>query len=231
MKRRIVTLIGLLFIVIGIVMLSLPKMAEYNINNHVTRVDDMYHTLDSNQLRSNVESEAEFDFSAIDDISPTDTFFDPANLDSNLVLGQIVIPSIDVQLTIFKGITNQILNAGVGTMKENQTMGKSNYSLAGHYTHSGQLFGRLEELNIGDKILLNDKEMIYEYDVYDTLIVPPTAVEMIEDQLAEEHGNAIVSLMNCFYVDDVNTGDRYFVLGELVGTHPYSEAGVAMNHF
>ena len=34
------TLIGLLFIVIGIVMLSLSKMAEYNINNHVTRVDD-----------------------------------------------------------------------------------------------------------------------------------------------------------------------------------------------
>lgn len=68
------TLICLLFIVIGIVMLSLSKMAEYNINNHVTRVDDMYHTLDSNQLRSNVESEAEFDFSAIDDISPTDTF-------------------------------------------------------------------------------------------------------------------------------------------------------------
>jgi len=103
-------------------------------------------------------------------------------------------------------------------MKENQTMGEMNYSLAGHYTHSGQLFGRLEELNIGDKILLNDKEMIYEYDVYETLIVPPTAVEMIEDQLAEEHGNAIVSLINCFYVDDVNTGDRYFVLGELVGT-------------
>lgn len=86
-------------------------------------------------------------------------------------------------------------------------------------------------MNIGDKILLNDKEMIYEYEVYDTLIVPPTAVEMIEDQLAEEHGNAIVSLMNCFYVDNVNTGDHYFVLGELVGTHPYSEASVAMNHF
>lgn len=74
MKRRIITLIGLLFIVIGIGIISIPKLEDYNINNHVDKVDEVFHTLDFNQLRSNVESEAEFDFSAIDDTSPTDTF-------------------------------------------------------------------------------------------------------------------------------------------------------------
>lgn len=119
MKRKMLIFFGFLLILIGIVMLSLPNIADYNINKHLEKVDEVFETLDSHQLQSNAETEAEFDFSAIDDITPTDTFFDASNMDSNLVLGQIIIPSIDLNLTIFKGVTNQILNAGVGTMKEN----------------------------------------------------------------------------------------------------------------
>lgn len=42
--------------------------------------------------------------------------------------------------------------------------------------------------------------------------------------VAEEHGKPIISLMNCFYENGVNSGYRYFVFGELVDTHPIDDS-------
>ena len=55
------------------------------------------------------------------------------------VIGAIAIPSVEINLPIFKGLSNVALLTGAGTMKENQVMGKNNYALASHRTEDGVL--------------------------------------------------------------------------------------------
>ena len=63
--------------------------------------------------------------------------------------------------------------------------------------------------------------MVYEYRIYDTLIVPDTAMYMLEHDIAEERGKPIISLMTCYYTS--KNGKRFFALGELVDEYPYRE--------
>lgn len=50
------------------------------------------------------------------------------------VVGGIAIPDLAINLPIFKGVTNDNLLYGAGTMKDNQVMGgENNYTLASHH--------------------------------------------------------------------------------------------------
>ena len=78
------------------------------------------------------------------------------------------------------------------------------------------LFADLTSVAMDDAIFLTDNEKMYEYRVYDTKIVDPSEIEWIYDEVSEERGKPVLSLMNCYYVDGKNSGDRYFVFAELV---------------
>lgn len=102
-------------------------------------------------------------------------------------------------------------------MRPGLTMGQGKFPIAGHYSaDSDILFGNLISVEIGDKIYLTDNEKIYEYKVYETRIVDVTEVKWVENTVAKEHGKPIISLMNCYYIDGQNSGDRYFAFGELL---------------
>lgn len=56
-------------------------------------------------------------------------------------VGAIAIPSVHMYLPILKGLSNDSLSTGGGTMRPDQKMGHGNYPLAGHYmTANGSLF-------------------------------------------------------------------------------------------
>lgn len=127
-----------------------------------------------------------------------------------------------MNLPIFKGTTNENLLAGATTMKEGDKMGEGNFSLAGHYNKDKSiLFGSLMDVKVGDIIRVTDKVNIYEYEVYDTVIINDTALYMIDDDRAVNRGNNIISLMTCYYSS--KTGKRYFVLGDFVKKVPYKK--------
>lgn len=72
---------------------------------------------------------------------------------------------------------------------------------------------------IGDLVYLTDNDQLYEYQVYETKIVEPIEIEWIQEDIAEKHGEPILSLMSCYYVDGKNTDKRYFVFAELVDSY------------
>ncbi len=41
---------------------------------------------------------------------------------------------------------------------------------------------------------------IYEYEIYDTVVVPDTALEMLSDDKAKEKDKPIISLMTCYFL-------------------------------
>ena len=220
MKKKGLRIFSYLLIIIGIVLLLLPRINHWMIGNRAEKNVEVAIEMPANTLQNNLQSDTSFDFGAVEEISATGTLLSPEYIDPSLIIGRLYVPSIDINVTVFNGVTNDILHAGVGTMRPNLTMGEGNFPIAGHYAHDPSLlFGNLTAIELGDKIFLTDNEKVYEYIVYDTKVVKPSEVEWISEDVATKHGKPIVSLMNCYYVDGVRTNDRFFVFGELAEVH------------
>lgn len=220
MKQRLLRILSALLIIFGVGLLLLPQITAYFVEQRSNESVEIVEEIEAVTLQENIKKESTFDFGAIEEIQPSGVFLDVA--DPSLLIGRIYIPSIELNISLYNGVTNEILNSGAGTMRPGLVMGEGNFPIAGHYSRNDNvLFADLISVEIGDSIFMTDNEKIYEYEVYETRIVPPTAIELIEDDVAKEHGKPIISLMNCYFVGNQNTGDRYFVFGELVQVTDY----------
>ena len=209
-------------IVIGIVIIASPFINKQIIKYNMNKKQNLIRETTKEQLKENENLEAEFDYESIRDIDITSTIKDAPKFEHKALIGEISIPSIDMYLPVLKGVNNPNLLVGATTMKDGIKMGEGNYSLAGHYVDKkGVLFGGLIDIEIGSQVKITDKEYIYEYMIYDTKIVPETALHMLDDIKAEQKGKPIISLMSCYYTS--KNGKRFFALGELVDKYPYKE--------
>lgn len=216
-KVKFLRLLSYLVVFVGLFLLVLPQLNQFRIDNRAKKNYAVAEEMSATDMQNNINSKTSFDFDSIEEISTSGTLLSPDLIDQNLIIGRLYIPSIDLNLTVFNGLSNSILLAGLGTMRPGLKMGQGNFPIAGHYSaDSDILFGNLISVEIGDKIYLTDNEKIYEYKVYETRIVDATEVKWVEDTVAKEHGKPIISLMNCYYIDGQNSGDRYFVFGELI---------------
>lgn len=222
-KKKYLTRLSIILILTGFFILFLPQISTKVIQLRTQQNVQQVENISSDKLQNNLQTETEFDFDSILEINPSQSFSTSNTISEDLILGRLIIPSIDLNLTVYNGVTNEILHAGLGTMRPGLEMGVGNFPIAGHYSRNKEvLFGNLTAVTIGDLIYLTDNEQVYEYQVYDTKIVSPTEVEWIEDQVAWNRGRPIISLMNCYYVNGKNTDNRFFVFGELISTHSAS---------
>lgn len=228
--RKVLRVVGVVLILFGAYQLASPYISNWLIENNILKQEEVYNGLSAEDLAKNKNTDAEFDFDAVTAIDPSKTLLDPSDINPDLILGNLFIPTIDVNLVLFKGLDNSILNAGVGTMRPDQEMGVGNYPIAGHWARKKDLLlASLDQLKEGDKIYITDKGKLYEYEMFSMRVVNDTEVQWIEDQVAEQHGAPIISLMNCYYEDEedsafVSTPDqRLFVFGELKDVSDYDE--------
>lgn len=210
----------ILLIVIGIGLILTPTILEEVVAYHSKSIVEEEVTYEVIKINNqNHELEAEYDFSAIKDVDIKSIIKGSQNFNKEFVIGTLYIPDLEINLPIMKGISDANLMAGAATMRPDQKFGLGNYPLAGHRMKKRELlFGSLMDIELGSLAYLSDGEMIYEYEIYDTLVVPDTALEVLSDELAEERGKPIVSLMTCYYSS--STGKRFFALGELVDEYP-----------
>lgn len=163
------------------------------------------------EVKANEAEEAEFDFSKVEAIDLDKVL--KANFDKGkfLTLGQIAIPSVKLNLPIYKGLANEVLLSGAGTMKPTQKMGEGNYALASHnyFGDMTLLFSPLVNLKVGEKIYTTDLEYVYEYETTAVDLIEPTRVEVIYDQ----PGVTEITLITC---DDYNASNRYCIKGKFV---------------
>ncbi|ASK26209.1 class A sortase [Bacillus licheniformis] len=109
------------------------------------------------------------------------------------VLGKVKIPSVNIELPILNGATDENLKVGATTLRKNQVMGKSNYSLAGHHMkREDLLFGRLDEVKKKQNVYLTDNHSIYVYVVDSKSTVQDTDIEILDD-----HGRNEITLFTC----------------------------------
>lgn len=215
MKRIISTI----FILIGIVFISLPYASKRIIKEKVKTNQNILEEITIEEIEENETTEAEYDYSSVRDVEARSVITKVNHSYNKSIIGQIIIPDLDMNLPILKGTNDANLMAGATTMIEDQQMGEKNYPLAGHYMKDESLlFGSLIHIEEGSIVKITNKKMTYEYRIYHTLLVPETSIYMLEHEQAKERGKPIISLMTCYYTS--KNQQRFFALGELIDEYP-----------
>jgi len=109
-------------------------------------------------------------------------------------IGIISIPKIELNVALSEGVDASILKYAVGHFTGTPMPGdKGNFCVAGHrsYTYN-QYFNRLDELGIGDRIIVTTMAGEFEYEVYESKVVKPEEVSVLDNTDGAE-----ITLVTC----------------------------------
>lgn len=202
-------LLALLFILLGIGMLSYTPLRElyneYEKNKLIKMYEkNQFNTVSSNDIQSSEYNEDASDFYKyftglqaivdnsveVDDELPTSTEDKLKN-----VIGLITIDKIDVKLPIKNYFNEDEVWSSVGHIPGSANPGElGNCIIAGHRARTkGRLFNRLDELELGDLIIITYNSNNLQYKVTEIKIVEPTDVSVLNSN-NNEH---ILTLITC----------------------------------
>lgn len=121
----------------------------------------------------------------------------------------ISIPRIGVNAPIVQGDDWEALKRGVGQHIGSANPGQNgNIVLSGHNDIYGEVFRQLDQLSVGDEIVVMTAQNSYTYTVTGRLLVAPTFVEVMFPT-----PDATITLISC-YPYMINT-QRIIIQGEL----------------
>lgn len=107
---------------------------------------------------------------------------------------RIQIPAIGVDAPVVQGDGWEQLKKGVGQHIPSANPGENgNVVLSGHNDVYGEIFRHLDRLQPGDQVILYTQQRAYTYIVERTLIVEPTAVEVMAST-----GAPTLTLISCY---------------------------------
>ncbi|WP_338851979.1 class A sortase [Clostridium perfringens] len=215
-RRYLINILLVTMAIIGIILILNDQIKDYFIKRNSRKYS--VENLEINDIKKNKEMPASFDFDNVKEIDSKSVFIEQYKNKELPTIGGIAIPSVGINLPIFKGLSNEALIYGAGTMSKDQVMGKGNYSLASHHTKNPELlFTPLEKVKIGEKIYLTDLENIYVYDITSNQKVSPDSVYVLD----EIPGKNIVTLVTCGESEGIT---RIVVQGELVSITPLNKS-------
>ena len=130
----------------------------------------------------------------------------------NGLLGKIQIPTIGVDFYFVSGVTHEALKSGVGYFDDTPLPGQlGNSALAGHRTTYKAPFGDLDEVNVGDDIVITlTNDEVYTYVATGITIVNPTDYWVISDS---DPNLATLTLITC--TPKATSKQRLVVFAEL----------------
>lgn len=115
-------------------------------------------------------------------------------IDMKNIIGILSIPKIDLNVTMAQGIDNETLKYSVGHFEESAMPGEvGNCCLVGHRSYTyGEYFNRLDEIEVGDTLLVKTDNNIYTYKVNEIKIVEPEEVSVLD-----QHDKKEITLITC----------------------------------
>lgn len=111
------------------------------------------------------------------------------------VLGIIQIKKIKVKAPIVEGVRPSNLKSAVGHIPGTAALGQpGNSALAGHRSYTfGKFFNRLDEIVVGDEIVITTKKEDLTYKVFKTHVVTPDDVSVLKGSKDDN----IITLITC----------------------------------
>lgn len=217
MKKKVVRFCSFLLIIVGLFLLFNKPLINFFISN--TGADYDISQLSKQDLEKNKQREAPFDFDQVKSLTSEAVVKSQLAGDKKElpVIASIAIPSVKIRLPIFKGLSNEGLLYGAGTLSPDQEMGEGNYSLASHRSDQPNLlFTPLEELALGDLIYVTDLSHVYTYEAFYKEKVEPTKTEVL-DVVPEKQ---LLTLITC---GDLYATSRLVVQAELIDVKPMNK--------
>lgn len=104
------------------------------------------------------------------------------------------IPKIDLDVAVAEGTSSSVLRHAAGHFKGTAMPGQTgNFSLIGHRSYvSGQFFNRLDELEIGDPLIVEYAGQTFTYAVSEILVVEPSDTWVLDST-----PDAQITLVTC----------------------------------
>lgn len=208
-KKRISlsTIILFVILLVGLSVMLYPTVSDWwnsrvqsqaiaSYDSAVEQLDDNHYEEILNKAYEYNAALAAADFPlANPDVVPG--YEDMLNVSGLGIMGYITIPVINVQLPIYHGTSEEVLNFAAGHLQG------SSLPVGGDATHavisahrglpSARLFSDLDRINVGDTFTITILDEILTYEVEEINIVLPTEVS----KLAITSGNDYVTLMTC----------------------------------
>ncbi|NLL51078.1 MAG: class D sortase [Peptococcaceae bacterium] len=194
-------LLALLLIVIGISIVGYPTARDLYYDYQQKKITEAWQAgleqLDREPLEPVQESKEE-PVKAVLDLSKE-------------MEGLLIIDKINLRVPILTGINKRNLDLAVASVENTAKAGEvGNYVLAGHNSHTyGLLFSRLDELTVGDRIVVQAKEQEYVYTVTESMIVQAEDVQV----LRPDGEKRLITLVTCDY--STKPYRRLIVKGEM----------------
>lgn len=212
-KNRIINSILAVVLIIGLLLVFSGPIRTQVVRWMANRRMDVT----AAQIKKNQHKKANFDFKAVDSLD-TKQIVHAAVKGDVIVLGKVAVPSVGMALPVMKGVSEDTMAQGGGTMKPDQKMGAdNNYALAGH--SFSNIFLPLENVQVGDRVYLTDMQSVYTYKVDYKQSISPYDVKVIDDV----PGKKMVTLITCD-----NTVRRWCIQGQLVKTQKATKKTLAV---
>lgn len=141
-------------------------------------------------------------------------------LATGVEIGQLEIPKIGINVILVEGTGEESLTKGPGHLEETALPGMgSNFAIAGDRVLYGAPFLNLDELAVGDEIIVTMPYGTFEYEVVSSIITEPENTSVLKPQ-----GYDSVTLITCD--PPWNTSHRLVVSGKLASASlPPAPAG------
>lgn len=207
MKRRIADIFFILLFIIGLSLLAYPTVSNYINKKHSSRIISAYNSTVKNSSDEDIavwfeEAEA---YNAALYRTPA-AFFNPSLLEGygellditgTGIMGYIYIDAMDLQLPIYHGVQDVVMQVGVGHVEG------TSLPIGGESTHcvltahnglpSSRLFTGLEELEAGDRFTIAVLDRVMTYEVDQVKVVDPDESQ----DIMIEPGNDYCTLLTC----------------------------------
>ena len=208
MKKGIFsTVILILVLVVGLSLLLYPTVANWWNEMHTTRAiadyesmmanisdEDYSHLFDDAMAYNEALRQLDYPLMYHDEVPG---YFDLLEVTGTGVMGYVNIPKIDVQLPIYHGTSEEVLQIAVGHVQGSSlpTGGESTHCVLSAHRGlpSAKLFTDLNLLEVGDTFTVTVIDRLLTYRVDQVLIVEPTDVE----PLYVEEGQDYCTLITC----------------------------------
>ena len=226
MRKNLSTIILILIFLVGLSVMLYPSVSDAVNRKHQSRAVAGY----AEEVEQLSDADYQTYFDAADaynrQLNTTPNAFYKPDLVSGYaqtldisgtgIMGYITIPKISVELPIYHGTDEGVLQVAAGHLEG------SSLPVGGAGTHavisahrglpSAKLFTNLDELEVGDRFTITVLNRVLTYEVYQISIVLPTEI----DQLLPTEGMDYVTLMTCTPYG-INT-HRLLVRGKRVET-------------
>ena len=218
MRRKIFNILFGLMFLIGFLVLAYPTISDqwntFRQQQLISNYDTVLEEMEPEDLSGEWEAAIAYnntfaqndiygDVFGTDDMELEDTeYWKVLNIAGDGVMGYLTIPKIHVELSIYHGTSDEVLETGVGHMNGTKLPigGESTHSVLSAHRGlpSAKLFTDIDQLGPGDRFYIHvlDEDLAYEVDQI-LPMVDKDDMDTLTEALQVEEGEDLVTLFTC----------------------------------